>query len=131
MDIAWIIVTASTIFLLIGTRMWQQTNRLAASGKRCIATIISNNYRYDKDGGYYYPLVRFVTDHKTWITQELNVGFQPAKKEGARIRIIYNPEDPYDFQLDSIFLRHIIPRLLVAVGITGIAYGLMMYLGYF
>lgn len=131
MDTAWIIVIASTIFLVVGTLMWQQTNRLAASGKRCIGTIISNNYKCDKDGGYYYPVVRFVTDNKTWITQELNVGFQPAKKEGAKIKIIYNPEDPNDFQLDSIFLLHIIPRLLVAVGITGIAYGLMMYLGYF
>lgn len=131
MDTAWIIVIASTIFLLVGTLMWQQSIRLAASGKRCIGTIISNNFKYGKDGGYYYPVVRFVTDDKTWITKELNVGLQPAKQEGARIKIIYNPEDPYDFQLDSFFLLHIIPRFLVAAGITGIVYGLMMYLGYF
>lgn len=131
MDTAWIIVIASTILLLVGTLIWQQSIRLVASGKRCLGTIISNNFKYDKDGGYYYPVVRFVTDDKTWITQELNVGFQPARKEGAKIKIIYNPEDPHDFQLDSFFLMHIIPRLLVATGITGIAYGLMSYLGYF
>jgi hypothetical protein len=130
MDAEWIIVIFSTISLGVGTIMWQQTLRLEAKGKKCLGTIISNNFRYGKDGGYYYPVIRFVTESKTWITRELNVGFQPAKKEGAKIRIVYNEDDPNDFQLDSILMLHIIPRLLVALGITGIGYGLMMYLGY-
>lgn len=114
----------------VGTVMWQQTIRLETKGKKSIGTIVSNNFRYDKDGGYYYPVIRFVTENRTWITQELTVGFQPAKKEGAKIRIIYNEDDPSDFQLDSFLILQILPRVLVALGITGIGYGLMMYLGY-
>jgi len=130
MDAEWIILIVSTGALIVGAGLWIQSNRLRLNGRKCVGTIIKNNFESSRNGGMYYPLVRFVTEEKLWITKQLNVGSKPAMREGKQVKIIYNVDDPYDFQLDSIFLLDILPRLLVVLGITGIAYGLMMYLGY-
>ena len=127
MDSALIIIFVSIVIFASGIILWQKSTRLRMKGKRCIGTIIRNNY---KISGYYHPVIRFVTEDKLWITEELKVGFKPARQEGKSVKIIYNAEDPQDFQLDSIFLIDILPRLMVALGLTGIAYGLMKYLGY-
>ena len=127
MDSAWIIIFVSIVIFAVGIILWQKSIRLRLNGKRCIGTIIRNNY---KISGYYHPVIRFVTEDKLWITEELKIGFKPARSVGNRVKIIYNTKDPSDFQLDSIILIDILPRLLVASGLTGIAYGLMIYLGY-
>jgi hypothetical protein len=71
----------------------------------------------------YYPVVRFLTDKQEWITQELNTGYSPAKKEGTKLEIIYDPNDPQSIQINSAFQLKILPRLLIIAGIVLLLFG--------
>ncbi len=49
----------------------------------------------------YYPIIRFVTAEKEWVTQKYNVSSFPSYKEGDKVTVIYNPENITEFMLDD------------------------------
>ena len=49
----------------------------------------------------YYPIIRFVTAEKEWVTQKYNVSSFPPYKEGDKVTVIYNPENITEFMLDD------------------------------
>ncbi|HEY5749656.1 MAG TPA: DUF3592 domain-containing protein [Chryseolinea sp.] len=115
-----IILIASALCLFGGVYLWQEGNHLLKNGKKAEAVIFSNNFKADADGsGVYYPVVRFLTDKQEWITQELGIGTNPKTREGTKLQMIYDPENPNDFQVNSTLLLEILPRLLTALGLTG------------
>jgi hypothetical protein len=63
---------------------------------------------------------RFLTDKQVWITEELNVGYSPAKKEGTKLEVRYDPEDPSNVLTDSKLELEVLPRLLVGIGVFGL-----------
>jgi hypothetical protein len=68
----------------------------------------------------FYPVIRFVTHNKVWVTHEMSVGFTPALPPRKKFSIVYNPDDPHDLILDSTFNMVVLPRLLVTTGIGGL-----------
>jgi hypothetical protein len=115
----------SLIFGAIGIIQWQKGNTLISSGKKATAIVDKNVYSRDGDSGTYYPVVRFLTDEKEWITQQLDVGYSPAMPEGTRIDVIYDPEEPENVQINSTFYLEILPRILVALAICGFIFGIL------
>ena len=129
MELELIITFISLIFIGIGIVSWQKGNHLSSIGKKVNAIIIKNNYKQtDTNNGCYYPVVRFATLKKKIIIQELNIGYQPAKPIGKKVEILYDPENPHNVEINSIFQLVIIPRLFTALGITGFVFGLLEYL---
>jgi hypothetical protein len=123
------ILFGSTIFLAVGIGLWRKGNQLVGNGKRAKGIIFKNNYSFI-DGGLYYPVIRFLTDKKEWITQELDVGYKIAKDEGTEIEILYDMDDPTNIQVNSNFELAILPRLFVAIGLFGFILGVLEYLDY-
>ena len=78
-----IILGISMVATIVGILLWQKGAYLLATGKKAKAILLKNNYHRgtEGDGGYYYPVVRFLTDKQEWITQELSIGYPAAKKE--------------------------------------------------
>lgn len=113
--------------MVVGIRLWQKGDQLLTNGKKAKAIIFKNNYRSAgaNDGGTYYPVVRFLTDKQEWITQELSIGYSPAKKEGTRMEVIYDPEDPKTVEINSKFQLEIFPRVLIGMGICGLIFVLL------
>ena len=129
MDAELIILLLSFGFLIIGTILWQKGNHLLANGKKADAIVFKNNFQSgSSDGGMYYPVVRFLTEKKEWITQELSIGYSPAKKEGTKLQVIYDPEEPTNVEINSALQLEILPRLFVALGIVGLVFGILEYL---
>lgn len=122
-----IIVLAISIgAIAIGIHLWQKGNHLLTNGKKAKAVIFKNNYSSNAgDGGMYYPVVRFLTDKQEWITQELSIGYSPAKKEGTKLEVIYDPDDPTDVEINSTFQLEILPRILVIIGVCGLVFGVL------
>ena len=89
-------------------------------GKKASAIIFRNNL----DHGMYFPVVRFLTDEEEWITQQLNVGFKPPKREGTKLEVIYDPNDPTQVEIDSSFYLQTLPVVFMIGGI------IMMILGF-
>ena len=122
-----IIVLAISIgAIAIGIHLWQKTNHLLTSGKKAKAEIFKNNYSSSAGfGGMYYPVVRFLTDKQEWITQELSIGYSPAKKEGTKLEVIYDPDDPTNVEINSTFQLEVLPRILVIIGVFGLVFGVL------
>jgi hypothetical protein len=117
------ILFASTVLLILGVYFWQKGNHLLKNGKKAQAIVFSNNFHAsDNGGGVYYPVVRFLTDKQEWITQELNFGASPKKREGTKLQVIYDPENPTNVQINSTFMLEILPRMFTALGLMGLAF---------
>lgn len=123
-----IIVLAISIgAIAAGILLWQKGNHLLTTGKKAKAIIFKNNYSSGTRtaGGIYYPVVRFLTDKQEWITQELSIGYSPAKKEGTKLEVIYDPDDPTNVEINSTFQLEILPRIFVIIGVCGLVFGIL------
>jgi len=102
MDSEIILLIISGVLLIVGAMLWRNGNHLLTNGKKATAIIFKNNYsRSGTSGGMYYPVVRFLTDRQEWITQELNTGYLPAKPEGTKLEVLYDPDDPTNVVINS------------------------------
>ena len=129
MNAELIILLISFAFLIIGTILWQKRNHLLTNGKLADAIIFKNNFQPSRSGGgTYYPVVRFLTDKQEWITQELSIGYSPAKEEGTKLQVIDDPEDPTKVEINSTIQLEILPKLFVGLGIGGLIIGTLEYL---
>ncbi|MFY0607559.1 MAG: DUF3592 domain-containing protein [Cyclobacteriaceae bacterium] len=129
MDSNLLLVFTSSMVLLSGVKLWQKGNDLAASGKTAEGIIFKNNYKgMGASKGLYFPVVRFLTDDKKWITQELGVGQNPPMDEGKKVTVIYDPENPTIVDIKTTFRQVLLPRMLVVLGSSGIIIGLLLYI---
>ncbi|MDB5013643.1 MAG: hypothetical protein JWQ25_1845 [Daejeonella sp.] len=124
-----LILIASVVFLVIGVIIWQKGRYLKSNGKKADAVVFSNKLsRTGSNGGVYYPVVRFLTDQKEWITQELSIGYSPAKPEGTKLQVLYDPKNPTNVQVNSTIQLIILPGMFVAIGVVGLVFGTLEYL---
>ena len=129
MSLELIVLIVSSIFIVVGVTLWLRGNHLLKNGKKADAIIFENNFNStSSDGGMYYPVVRFVTEKKEWITQELRIGYFPAKPEGTKLEVIYDKDNPTNVEINSRTQLEILPRIFVSIGITGIIFLILEYL---
>jgi hypothetical protein len=124
-EVAFLLLLSSGVCLLIGTYLLRRGNHFLKNGKRAEAVIFSNYY----DGDAYYPVIRFLTDKQEWITHQLDIGHLPKKREGKKLQVVYDPEDPTDVQRYSFFMLAILPRLFIALGLIGVMFVALAVLG--
>ena len=127
-DSELIVAIISLITFLAGAKLRQKGNYLLAHGRKTEAVIFTNNYKSDSNGGMYYPVVRFTTEKNEWITQELSIGFNPAKPQGTKLQVIYDPDDPKEVAINSTLYLEIIPLLLISIGCIGFFVSIADYL---
>lgn len=121
------ILGISTVVTTLGIFLWLKGKRLLKTGKKAKALILKNNYKPGTDIGFdaCYPVVRFLTDHQEGITQELSVGYSPAKAVGTELEIIYDSKNPNNVEINSAFVLETLPRILVIVGVCGLLFGVL------
>ena len=73
-------------------------------------------------------IIRFVTKKKEWITEELTSTSLIPRSVGDKVKIIYNPENPKEFDIQSDLNLMIVPIIFVAIGAIVIIYGIISYL---
>ncbi len=127
MDIELIILLISSGLLVVGVSLLKKANHLLTNGKKAHAIVFKNNSS-TSGGGTYYPVVRFLTDKQEWITKELSIGYSPAKPEGTKLTVIYDPADPTNVEINSPLQLEILPRLFVTLGAGGLVIGVLGYL---
>ncbi len=65
-----------------------------------------------------YPIIRFVTSNKEWITEQYNISTLPGLfKKGQKLSIVYNPDNPKEFFVKSA-INSIAPILLFALALV-------------
>ncbi|WOK04298.1 DUF3592 domain-containing protein [Imperialibacter roseus] len=125
MFIELIILAVSFALLAGGALYWQKSYHLLNNGKKVESTIVGNHFEPSRQGGVYYPVVQFLTDKQESVTQQLTIGFKPKRAEGGKVDIIYDPDDPSNIEIDSTIMIEILPRLLVAIGLCSLIFGLL------
>ncbi len=120
----------SLIATVVGLILWRRGSRLINKGRRTQGTIIDNIYKPDNEGsGVYYPVIEFTTDKNEKIKKELNVGTNPERPIGQIVTVLYDPQNPADSVTSPGLQLEIIPRLLVALGTTGLIVATLNMLG--
>jgi hypothetical protein len=130
------IVFLSLVAITIGVILWRAGRRTLAKGKLSEATIVKNVFYPneltliqnelgidDDESGTYYPVIEFMTEKNELITKQLSIGFNPPKSVGSKFSVIYNPSDPSDPSDIVTYPRiqlEVIPKLLMAIGVTGL-----------
>ena len=127
------IVFFSLVSIIIGVILWRAGRRILARGKLSEATIVKNVYCpneitliqnahgiNDDESGTYYPVIHFMTDKNVLITKQLTIGFNPPRSVGERMSVIYNPSDPSDIVTYPKVQLEVVPKLLMAIGVTGL-----------
>ncbi|HZY79229.1 MAG TPA: DUF3592 domain-containing protein [Cyclobacteriaceae bacterium] len=129
MDPVLIHLFIAVIFLIVGVAFHSKGQHLIKRGRKAEAIIFKNNFKSDKNGGSYYPVVRFLTERKEWITQELSIGYSQAKPEGSKVEVLYDPLDPSVVELNSRFQLEILPKIFIAAGILALLIALLLSFG--
>lgn len=124
----------SGIALILGMILYQKNKPLLQKGKRAQAVIFQNKLDRSVDFNetlsssmMYYPIVKFTTDSNEQITQELSIGYYPAKAIGTKLEVVYDPDDPTNVEINSAFITKVLPALLITAGLIGFIVSILEY----
>ena len=119
------------IVLLIGTSCLVGFFKYQEKRKRIIQNGIEVDgvvYEYDDvsiNGQDNYPVIRFVTKEGLWITEQTDYALSKSLlKEGQKVKVIYNSENPKEFIYKTSIDLSKIGYLVFVIGIVAILIGL-------
>jgi hypothetical protein len=117
--------------LLIGIARSNEKRRLLRSGIRVNGTVFQVVNDGHSNSTTYYPVVRFLTKEKDWVTERYKIGAnQWSYKEGQDVKVIYDPLNPGKFLLDDVRSKALSPvfiyggALLIVIAIGLLVLGL-------
>lgn len=125
MDDGLVILLISSIILIVGVAIHQKWKHLRMHGKVADGIVFKIEYRSSNDRSG-TPIVRFLTDKQEWITTEIDrVGV--SIEEGARVTVVYDPEEPTKVvEYSSLQMKHL-PLVLMVAGLLGVIGGVIVY----
>ncbi len=122
-------IVIGVIFIIVGMYLVWKQNQISESGITTEGIIydFETEYSTTTNSGSLTPVVRFLTEDKTWITEKTSIATLPGLfKKGETINVIYLPEDPKTFfikdkrSLWGVYLFVIIGGVFIVVGVLKI-----------
>lgn len=101
------------VFTLVGYFKGKEIKKIKESGIKAEGVVFSlefenssfnngSDYDTSRSPGMYYPVIRYVTAEKEWVTEKYNIGSYPSKyQEGDKVPVIYDPENIKEFIIDN------------------------------
>jgi len=81
-----------------------------------------------KNSTFYYPVIRFLTMEKEWVTQKYDIGGSSnVYHEGDKLKVIYDPENPLNFTVDDTRAK-IAGPLFKVIGIVILSFELLLFI---
>jgi len=112
-----IVLLIGIIFLIIGFFKRRQRKYFFQKGIKTEGVVLRIEKRHDglqNDDVLYYPVVRYVTKEKDWITEKYSIGlYSFAYKEGDKVSVFYQPDEPIKFIIDDTSTSLIGPLLII------------------
>ena len=114
--------------VVFGNYKRTERNTLLFSGIRTDGVVFRIEQGIEQRGTmYYYPIVRYTTMEKEWITQKYTVGSTfSSYKEGDKVSIIYDSADNKKFIIDDTGTKLLGPVLMI-VGCVLIIFTVVQY----
>lgn len=123
MLIAIVLVLSPLVGLVIMYKQRQEMQPFLKSGKKAEGVVFERKEsgRFSDHQGY-EPVIRFVTEDKTWITgTALFTITSSFIKQGQKINVLYDPKDPQRFMVDIPWIPWVMKAIFA---------GLLLVLGY-
>ncbi|HWB26027.1 MAG TPA: DUF3592 domain-containing protein [Chitinophagaceae bacterium] len=112
---AWLITVIGAAIIIAAYIRSRRYDRLLKTGKEAEGVVFDFENSRNADGDISsYPVVRFVTDKRQWITKTADVSISYLK-QGDKLSVIYNPLNPGDFTIKSTTVA-IFPVILAITG---------------
>jgi hypothetical protein len=105
-----LVIGVGLVFTVSGYKKKKIINRLRQSGIKVDGVVFSLEYDasspdsndYDNQSGMYYPVIRYLTIEKEWVTEKYMFGSYPSKyKEGDTVPVIYDRKNIKEFVIDD------------------------------
>lgn len=123
-----ILIGVGFAFFLIIKNVQRKISRIDAIGKSVNGVIFSHESTIDSvsNNAIFYPVVRFTTTSKEWITAKSQISVMPGiYKNGQTVQIIYDPEKPTSFYIKERYTQ-IVLRVAGAFSLCLICIGLYL-----
>jgi hypothetical protein len=132
MEVTWyhelIVLFVGIILVVIGFNQKNKISKILNVGISVEGVVMRTERDPSPRSSMYYPVVRFVTADKEWITKQYDVGGQlNAYKEGDKLTVVYDPKDPENFIIDNTRSK-ILGPLFIAIGVVAVLLALLMAL---
>ncbi|GAA3958252.1 DUF3592 domain-containing protein [Mucilaginibacter dorajii] len=114
-----ILLTGGTFFTVWGIGKITERSKLVKTGVKVDGVVMENEYDGEgRDVGTYYPVIRYITLEKEWVTKRYEIGSSPpAFKERETVKVIYSLEDHEYFMIDNWHSKLLGPVFII-VGLT-------------
>lgn len=126
-----IFILIGIVLIIWGNFKFTEYKRLIQSGIKTegIVFSIESEYTTPTDGvANYYPVIRFTTQEKEWITERYGLSSRPCPyKVGESVKIIYDPNDNKKFIIDNGNARLLGPMIMI-LGVLFIIGAIVQYL---
>jgi hypothetical protein len=118
-----LIIVIGIALLYVAYKFRLNIQKIAKNGietEAVVFDIVSRNNIFTQTS---YPVIRFVTTKKEWITEEYSIGTTPSfLKKGQKITVVYSPDNPKEFIVKSR-ITSAAPILFIILAIIILAIG--------
>ncbi|MCR8560498.1 DUF3592 domain-containing protein [Mucilaginibacter sp. BJC16-A38] len=124
-----IIVAGGAFLAVFGFGKWNEYKKILVTGKRVEGVVFDmentsdmTSISFDNDSsgrnGLHYPIIRYVTLEKEWVTKKYSIGSNPSPYNiGDTVNIVYDTNDIEHFIIDDNQSRFIWPIVMI-VGVA-------------
>lgn len=129
--IGFVLILGGLIMLLVsGIAFFSARNFIrdsAVTTGTVVDLILEDSISSDDSGPVYYPVVSFMTNDGETVEFKASYGSNPPRhSRGEKIKVRYDPYDPYGARLDSFFALWGIPVIFGVIGFVIIDAGITM-----
>ncbi|SDD48110.1 Protein of unknown function [Mucilaginibacter pineti] len=124
-----ILLTGGAFLAVLGAGKFNERRKLIKTGVKVNGVVfrIEESTDDETNSSMYYPVIRYLTEDKEWITETYKLGSRPSVyKEGDSVSVIYDPANYKHFIIDNTFTKFLAPVLFI-IGVLLIASVIIYY----
>jgi hypothetical protein len=119
----WIFPIIGVGLLVGGGLAWLQARRFVETAQRVVGEVVEYNEHDSTDDGntthMYTPVIRFAAANGKLVEKASEISSSHREyKLGQRVKVLYNPENPEEFKLDTVAQLYFTPGILAFLGIV-------------
>ena len=112
-----LLIAGGAFLVVLGVGKLNERRKLLKTGFKVEGVVFSLEEEWGvgrERSKLYYPVIRFVTIEKEWVTKRYEIGTNPsAYNEGDRVTVIYDKADNEHFIIDNITTKLIGPVYII------------------
>lgn len=122
------------VFTIWGIISYKKGDFLREHGKKVQGEVVDIIKERSKDSNgyyqnYYYPVVSFKTALGESVRKKLDFGSTSSfYARGQEVSIVYDPENPYNCNINSKFLLFGLPIILISIGLICMTLAMAFYI---